>query len=162
MIDPPDRISKLADYLALVYHEGRNVRHLIRSGNVEPERFIQLVNLPTNKYQAWDQLQPLRERARTSETAAVAAEVFFTRFGLTLDDLLDLNANLAWRSYAPDYGGTAWRVIVEHVIGLRDALDLGDEALSDEILALIPRLGHNTVEADGVATKLALLDHGSQ
>ena len=67
-------ISSFADILALLYHEGRNVRHLSRNKtmNVDP-RFLSLRDgLATNRYQAWEQIQPLRGKAVLSPSARLA------------------------------------------------------------------------------------------
>jgi|GEM_PF-1407999 hypothetical protein len=153
-----DPVARLADYLALVYHEARNVRHLVNSGIVGADQWRFLVALPTNRDAAWRELQELRRRASVSKTAYASAEVFAARFRVTLENLQALNSDEAWRSYAAAYGGTPWRVIVEHVIELRDAIDRGDTPTTDHLLARIPSLGHNTVIVDGVARKLSNLD----
>jgi hypothetical protein len=137
-----ERPARQADYLALVYHEARNVRHLIRAGAVDPEPYQFIVSLPTGRDEAWKHLQ----------------HDFIRRFHLGLEDLRDLYSNQSWKDYLPGCGGTAWRVIVEHVIYLRDALDRGDTDRADEALGRIPQLGHNTVQVAGVSKKLALLD----
>jgi hypothetical protein len=46
-------VSLLADGLALVYHEGRHVRHLVRAGRVDPGGWEVLLSLPTNRVDAW-------------------------------------------------------------------------------------------------------------
>jgi hypothetical protein len=152
------RVARLADYLTLVYHEARNVRHLVSKGAVEPERWRFLVALPTNRDAAWREMQELRRQASVAETASESAKVFAKRFRLSLEDLKQLYGNDAWRSYAAEYGGTPWRVIVDHVIELRRAIARGDHTQADDLLARIPKLGHNTVSIDGVARKLRMLD----
>ena len=52
VMDDPDRLARLAEYVSLVYHEARNVRHLIRAGAVKPEKWKYLIALPTNREEA--------------------------------------------------------------------------------------------------------------
>jgi hypothetical protein len=82
-----DRIALLADYLTLVYHEARNVRHLVSEGVVEPERWRFLVALPKNRDAAWREMQGLRRQASLAESASESAQVFTERFSLSLEDL---------------------------------------------------------------------------
>jgi len=53
-------IPALADLSTLLYHEGRNVRHLVRAGYASAEQYQILVSLPRNRYEAWAALQPVR------------------------------------------------------------------------------------------------------
>jgi hypothetical protein len=81
--------SIYCDALGLAYHEARNMRHLLRRGLIEPAQpWRHLLQLPTNRYKAWSQILPLVERAKSAGTPVAAADVFVTRFGLTLEDLI--------------------------------------------------------------------------
>jgi hypothetical protein len=162
MKDSESSISRFVSFLALVYHEARNVRHLIRAGSVDRVRYRLIVDsLPKNSDEAWAAMQELRLAARAAAGATAAVDMFSRRFGLTLEELEDLYANSTWKDYADVYGGTAWRVIVHDVIELRDALERGDDERAEKLLSRLPERGHNTEPVDGVAKKLARLDQRS-
>jgi len=43
-------MQTFTDLVTLVYHEGRNVRHLVKDGRIdEPKRYSRLINLPCNR-----------------------------------------------------------------------------------------------------------------
>src|SRR3989442_15115044 len=52
-----DLMELLADGLALVYHEARNVRFLIRASVIPATGWEKLVALPTNRVDAWKKIQ---------------------------------------------------------------------------------------------------------
>jgi hypothetical protein len=61
--------------------------------------------------------------------------------------MLAIGMSVAPATAKTKHGGTPWRVIVEHVIELQDAIDRGDRVRADNLLARIPTLGHNTYES---------------
>lgn len=71
-----DPITLFADGPTLVYHEARNVRHLIKKGHVPSAEWQTLVSsLSADPVEAWRQLQPVRGAARVRPSAEEAAEV---------------------------------------------------------------------------------------
>jgi len=96
-------LASFIDHACLCYHEARNVWHLIKAGHVPPRPFELLRTLPTNTFDAWQAMAPLRSEAMASGTAHSASEIFTKRFGLSLDDLAQLYGNPNWRSGG--YGG---------------------------------------------------------
>lgn len=42
-------LNLYVDLVCLTYHEGRNVRHLIKQGHLDSPRFDTLRSLPTNR-----------------------------------------------------------------------------------------------------------------
>jgi len=148
------QIRELADYLSLVYHESRNVRHLIDKGHLASEPWRLVTRLPRNKHHAWQAIQPSRQAAAVAASALDAAAVFSSRFGVSLDQLVGLYANPNWR-HAPAYGGSAWRMPTELVISLIPAIDSGDTSRTPQLLADLRASKHNT---GLLSEKLALLD----
>lgn len=146
-------LSWLVDYVALVYHEGRNVRHLLQAQAVAPEQWKYLVALPVNRNKAWEMLQGIRWEARKAETARAALVPFERRFKVTLEQLEVLYANPAWRNAA--YGGNAWKTITQLVRGLAAALEEDRLAEADGLLETLSRARHNT---GAVTAKVRKLD----
>ncbi len=134
--------------MTLVYHEARNVRHLIQAHAIEGEPWKYLVALPRNRNKAWDALQDIRSEACKAETVGVVVLLFERRFRVTLEQLEVLYAHPDWRN-AP-YGGNAWKAITKLVRGLAAAL-----AEADRLLETLSRAQHNT---GSIAEKLRDLD----
>ena len=81
-------IKLLADGLSLVYHEARNVRHLIEEGHILSADWQRLLSsLSKDRVNAWKQLQSVRQAARQCSTAHDAMAVFIKRFAKNLSDL---------------------------------------------------------------------------
>lgn len=135
-------LSSFVDYLCLVYHEARNVRHLIRSSLVEAGRYERLRALPTNRDEAWVSMGALRREAKAHGSAAGAVSVFLRRFGLSPDELLELYRSPHWKSAV--IGGNRWAAIADAVVRLGDALDGGQTATALDLLRRIPQMCHNT------------------
>lgn len=150
---PQDRLDLFVNYLCLVYHEARNVRHLIEKGCREAEPYEQLVSLPRNRQKAWEALQDLRRGASRSGSAAAASRAFAHRFRLTLEELVELYQDGCWKHAS--LGGNRWSEITQSVIELRNALDQGDGTQVAHLLSCIPRMCHNNGR---VGEKLADLD----
>jgi hypothetical protein len=52
----PD-IASFATYVALAFHEARNVRHLVKAGHVDKAPYRMLITgMPTNREEAWQAL----------------------------------------------------------------------------------------------------------
>lgn len=149
----PDRFALLADYVALVYHEARNVRHLIRAGAIEPEEWKYLVSLPVNRDEAWQALQDVRAQARQANDPAGVLHIFERRFRVSLAQLVALYGNQAWRNQA--YGGNAWERVAELVRQLAECLDAGRLSEADGLLGALRIARHNT---GAVIDKLSRLD----
>lgn len=148
-----EHLLLLVDYTALVYHESRNVRHLVQEWAVTPESWKYLVALPVNRYKAWEALQSIRSEAQQAETVRAALLLFERRFKVTLEQFQVLYDHPAWRNAA--FGGNAWKVITKLVQCLTVALEKGQSDGVSELLAMLSQAQHNT---GSVATKLRQLD----
>jgi hypothetical protein len=149
-----DEIAAYVSYICLVYHEARNVRHLIRGRHLDPGPYRRLCeSLATNRYQAWAQLQPLRMRA-VQEGWGGAHLLFWAHFALSLEELEELYGDAHWKHAS--LGGNRWREVTHAVIELRDSQPpWGDSVEKARLLREIPLMHHNTGE---VGNKLADLD----
>jgi hypothetical protein len=150
----PALVAELADYLALLYHEARNVRHLIAKGCVSREAWGALVGLPKNKFAAWEAIRPLRSAAASAVSAGAAVSVFSDHFGVSLHQLVALYSNVAWRDAAA-FGGSAWLSPAKLVAALVPAIDRAETGKCEELFATLRASRHNT---DLLAAKLSLLD----
>lgn len=138
-----DIILAFADLVTLLYHEGRNVRHLVKKSHPIDPKFLSLRDqLPTNRCQAWKQIQPLRLEAGKARSHKTIELIFEQRFKLTLDDLVVLYAHPNWRG--TPYGGNAWLPIARKVKEVRDLLDSGRNDEANCLMSLILEMSHNT------------------
>ena len=112
------------DGLALIYHEARNVRHLIGDGYLESAGWEEIIKLPENRKEAWKQIQTLRDLGNESSSAPQASACFADKFTRSLDELITLYQNPNWR-HAAGYGGHKWINVTEVVRNLGRALDEG-------------------------------------
>jgi hypothetical protein len=135
-------VSQFVDYLCLLYHEARNVRHLIKRGYVEAARFQKLQSLPTKKFDAWVKLEPLRAKSSAANSASAAVEVFVQYFGLSIRDLAELFEDPHWKNSSS--GGNAWAGITACVDHLKDSIDHHDAVEVDGLLKQLPLMRHNT------------------
>ncbi len=139
-----DLLPNYVEFLALVYHEARNVRLLFRQNVVSRKTYEPLANhLPPESQQAWKRLIAVQQRASEAESAIAAAEVFKTDLGCSADDLATLFENPAWRR-VPQTGGQRWAAIVKRVAELGDAIGRDDEAAAREIAGAIESMRHNS------------------
>jgi hypothetical protein len=137
---PPNYV----EFLALVYHEARNVRLLFRQNAVPRKTYEPLANhLPPDGQQAWKRLIQVQQRAGEAESAAAAAEIFKTELGCSVDDLAALYQNPAWKR-VPRYGGQRWAAIAKRVAELGDAIGRDDEAAARGIAGAIESMRHNS------------------
>ena len=148
-----DHFDTLCDGLALIYHEARNVRHLIRKGFIDGDRWRYLVSLPTNRDDAWRKFTPLRRQALASQSVDGALDLFENRFHVSLSQLQVMFSNQNWR-HARLYGGNAWARIVGLAASLAEGMK-GAEAPVDEIAREIQSARHNT---GTLSEKLARLE----
>ena len=87
-------ISSFADLVTLLYHEGRNVRHLVKKDSTVDPKFLPLRNgLAKNGCEAWKQIQPLRLEASKARLGREVERIFERQFNLTSDDLVELYAH---------------------------------------------------------------------
>lgn len=143
-----------ASYLCLVYHEARNVRHLIRAGCLPVGPYERMrSSLPTNRNAAWEAMQDIRLEASQSCSATAASELLASRYGIDLQELVLMFEHECWTHSA--YGGNRWAGITGVVLQLRDALDQSDTARTQDLLGRVDAMSHNT---DGVDEKLRDLD----
>lgn len=147
-------ISHFADIVALVYHEGRNVRHLARKEQVEIKFLALRDRLDKNRHDAWKRLQPLRREAAKAKSCNEVQRLFEREFGLTLDDMVTLYGYTSWKG--TDYGGNAWLPIVRNTIKVYDLLDASKDDDARELLVSILESFHNTGK---VSDKLKELDN---
>lgn len=138
-----DIIVQFADLVALLYHEGRNVRHLVKKGHPIDPKFLALrEGLATNRCQAWKQIQPLRLQASKARSGEEVELIFRQQFNLTLDDLVVLYTHPSWKGTL--YGGNSWLPIAHKIKEVRDLLDSGREDEAGFLMGLILEMSHNT------------------
>jgi hypothetical protein len=136
-------IAFFADYIALAYHEARNVRRLVRAGHLERTRYRLLIDgLPTNRIEAWRKIQSLRREAAGAANVHEAEAVFGRAFELSLEDLVSLSENPNWRG--TQTGGNRWAEIDRKLVELRNAIDQSDEKRATELRRQLPQMCHNT------------------
>lgn len=92
-----DLLGFLVDHIALLYHEARNVRHLIRADFHPSKGWDRVVSLPTNRLAAWREIQDTREEAKAAGNTEAALAVFEGRFQVSLIELREMFANEHWR-----------------------------------------------------------------
>jgi hypothetical protein len=147
-------IAFFADYIALAYHEARNVRHLVKQGHLDKVRYRFLMDkMPTNRIEAWRKIQPLRHQAASEVSADKAMAVFWRAFGLSLEDLVVLSENLHWSG--TQKGGNRWAEIDRRLVELREAIGKNDEKRAAELVQELPQMRHNT---GNLSDKLRSLD----
>jgi hypothetical protein len=141
-LETPKPIGAFVDVVTLVYHEARNVRHLISAGFVEPTEWEHIRGQPTNRVTAWKAIQSIRVVAKGEASAAAVESVFCRHFGVSLEDLRVLYENPHWKAGA--FGGNRWADIVRGVTTWRDAIDTGDAIASDSLCSEVRAMPHNT------------------
>lgn len=147
-------LSKFADLVALLYHEGRNVRHLVKKDSAIDPKFLSLRDkLPTNRCKAWNEIRPLRLESSQARSHKEIECTFERHFKLTLDDLADLYSYPGWKGTL--YCGNAWLPIAHKVMEVSHLLDCGKEEEANCLVRLISEMDHNTGK---VSAKLKNLD----
>jgi hypothetical protein len=97
----PNTFNTLCDTVALIYHESRNVRHLVHKNKVDGEPWRFIVSLPTNRDDAWREIIALRDKALESTLVDSVLLVFERRFDVSLHDLEEMFGNENWRRVNP-------------------------------------------------------------
>ena len=136
---PPEYV----EFIALLYHEGRNVSRLFRHNAASKKTFTDLAGLPPDEAKAWDRLITLQQKAATAASAGAAQEVFKETFGCSVSDLASLFGGDGWHR-VPTFGGARWAAIAKSVEALGDAIDQKDEAATAKLIEEIRLIHHNT------------------
>lgn len=141
-------LEDLVDLICLVYHEARNVRHPAREHKVSiPGAYAKFISLPKNRYDAWEQMGVIRDRAVRAGTPVRAAAVFEGQFGLDLTDLVDLYEKPFWKHSA--YGGNRWAPITAKVRDLVRAMSSENECHAQKLHSELLEMTHNTGDVAG-------------
>jgi hypothetical protein len=133
----------VCDVVALLYHEGRNVRHLVRQGLLDQEQWRFLMSLPINREDAWREISAIRHKAQREVSVEGALRVFESRFHVSLRDLAEMFANENWRR-AKMYGGNAWARIDKLTAELADAMRNQEVEAAEHIMTELRNARHNT------------------
>lgn len=136
---PPEYV----EFVALLYHEGRNVSRLFRHNAASKKTFAGLAGLPPDEAQAWDRLITLQQKAAPTLSAAAAQEVFREALGCSVSDLANLFGTDGWHR-VPNLGGARWAAIAKSVEALADAIDKKDEPAAARLIEEIRLMHHNT------------------
>jgi hypothetical protein len=136
---PPEFV----EFVALAYHEGRNVSQLFRHNAASRKTFGELASLPPDEGKAWDRLIAPQQKAAEATSAGEAMAVFHQDFGCSLAELEELFGNQGWHR-VPGHGGPRWASIVKSVIELSEAVEGKNEEVSAKLLAEIPAMRHNS------------------
>lgn len=136
---PPEYV----EFVALLYHEGRNVSRLFRHNAASKKTFAELAGLPPDEAQAWDRLITLQQKAATTLSATAAEELFKETLGCSVADLANLFGSDGWHR-VPNLGGARWAAIAKSVGALGDAIDKKDEAAAAKLIEEIRLTHHNT------------------
>src|SRR5215472_9467627 len=120
---PPEFV----ELVALVYHEGRNVKSLFRHNAASKKTFGHLADLPPDPGPAWDRLIAVQQKAASAASAAETENVFKEDLGCSLADLATIFGNTAWHR-VPGAGGARWEAITKSVIDLGASIDKNDDA----------------------------------
>ena len=145
MNDGTDRAMRetVAELVCLVYHEARNVRHLIRAGKIpNTQRFHTLTSLPTDKYAAWGQMRKDRLAAGNKNSIAALVRVFSKKYGIELEDLVELYQHPSWRHSR--LGGNRWADITATVVKLVEATEKGERFAANQKVEELLSARHNT------------------
>jgi hypothetical protein len=139
---PLSDLASFASYVCLLYHEARNVRHLITAGVLGGEQSVYLLHLRGIGRQRGRSFNNCAIGVSSRERAGAACDLFAHGFQLSLEDLVDLFGHGGWRHSA--YGGNRWHCIARCVLALRHTLEAG-EAVGD-LPGRISAMSHNTGE----------------
>lgn len=143
MLKMSDILAQLSDFVCLLYHEARNVRHPIKAGKLDNDlKYQRLISLPKNKYAAWQEMAKVRERARKAQNTIDVANVFREEYSISLEDIFNLYKSPCWKNSA--YGGNKWAPICSKIISLVEAIESGMDIRVAELLGEIRAMEHNT------------------
>jgi len=145
--------KNLVDFICLLYHEARNVRHPIKAGKLSKEsKYSKLLTLPKNRDEAWQQMGRLRDKAANFSQISEIKSLFQNEYGITLEELLILYREPCWKGSL--YGGNQWAPICSKIINLMGALESGNKVKSSQLFEAIPRIEHNTGTVEQKLRKL--------
>lgn len=137
-------LENLVVFVCLLYHEARNVRWPIKQGLVcNPEKYVKLVSLPRNRYDAWKCMAKVRTRALRAPTAGDVVAVFREQHGLSLDELLQLYQAPFWKD-STSVGGNKWGAITAKVRDLVQSYDAANERRTGQLVDELLQMEHNT------------------
>lgn len=137
-----EKFALFADCLTLIYHEARNVRHIISGKQINSESWGKITSLPANREEAWATIQTEREEARGTSSLDDAASVFLKRFGKSLPEIHKMFTSPDWK-HAKAYGGNAWACITLWVRRYKEASESGQDKLVKSITELLRHAMHN-------------------
>ncbi|MFI5331597.1 MAG: hypothetical protein ACHQ2F_11295, partial [Desulfobaccales bacterium] len=148
-----NNITSLVDFICLLYHEARNVRHPIKAGKLSNEsKYSKLLTLSKNRDEAWQQMGRLRDRAANFSQISEVKSVFQNEYEIILEELLILYREPCWKGSL--YGGNKWAPICSKIIDLLGALESGDKVKSSQLFEAIPKMEHNTGTVEQKLKKL--------
>jgi hypothetical protein len=148
-----NNIRSLVDFICLLYHEARNVRHPIKAEKLAKEsKYSKLLTLPKNRDEAWQQMGSPRDKAANFSQISEIKSLFQNEYGITLEELLILYREPCWKGSL--YGGNKWAPICSKIIDLMGALESGDKVKSSQLFEAIPRMEHNTGTVEQKLRKL--------
>ena len=136
-------LPQFVEFMALVYHEGRNVSRIFHLNAASTKTFGKLAELPPDDAKAWEMLIPSQQRATETASAKDAEALFREDFGCSLLDIGKMFEHTAWRRF-PQYGGARWAAVAKAVSDLRDAIDAKDDTAASKLLTEIPAMRHNS------------------
>ena len=152
-MDTPVIPPEYVEFVALVYHEGRNVARLFRLQAASKKTFGELAALPPDPAKAWDRLIAVQQKAAASASAAEAQGVFKEDFVCAMEDLTTIFGSEAWHR-VPGYGGPRWASIAKSISALSEAIDKKDEPATAKLLEEIPHMHHNAGTVKDLLAKL--------
>lgn len=150
---PPHR--GLADLMALVCHEARNLRR-VNPALAHSTKYEYLAKLPCGKVQAWKAVQRQRIAMSSAKDVVASEKIMEQSWGVTLEDLHGLFLNPCWDGR--QFGGRRWAVITDKVLQVRDALRNGKPSEAARLISQALALRHNG--GGTVEQKLQILDVG--
>jgi hypothetical protein len=135
-------LKALCDLVTLIYHEARNVRHLLRQQILFEHEWRFLVSLPTKREDAWRRLSAIRDEAYKQSSVDGIFNIYERHFHVSLSDLREMFGNDNWR-HAKSYGGNAWAGIADFGIKLGQAIRQRDASETEHLLGELSKLKHN-------------------
>jgi len=148
-----DNIRSLIDFICLLYHEARNIRHPIKAGKLPEEpKYFKLFALSKNRDEAWQQMGRLRNKAASFSQISEIRYLFQTEYGISIGELLILYQEPCWKGSL--YGSNKWAPISCKIIELLEAIDSGDNLKSSKLFEIIPKMEHNTGTVEEKLRKL--------
>jgi hypothetical protein len=148
-----DNIRSLVEFICLLYHEARNVRHPIKAGKLPKEpKYFKLLTLPKNREKAWHHMSSLRNKAESFSKISEIRNLFQNEYGISIEELLILYQEPCWKGSL--YGGNKWAPICSQIIELLESIESGDNLKSLKLFEIIPKMKHNTGTVEEKLSKL--------